>query len=67
MKRKIMIATCPVCGNVLFRGEFSDVEIRCSKCKENLIVELTGDYVSVSRCDYAGTYTAELCTTYNTS
>ena len=67
MKRKIMIASCPVCGNVLFRGESSDVEIRCSKCREILKVELTGDYVSVTRGDYANTYVAELRTTCNTT
>ncbi len=67
MKKNIMIASCPVCGNVLFRGAISDVEIKCCKCKEDLKVELTGDFVSVTRSGYAGALVAELYATYNTT
>ena len=62
MKKNIMIASCPLCGNVLFRGAISDVEIKCSRCKEDLKVELTGDHVSVTRQVRMEVYAAELRT-----
>ena len=38
---------CHVCGNQLFRSSASDVEIRCSRCKSNLDVEITGSRVMI--------------------
>ena len=44
--RKTLTACCPICRNVLFRGAFSDIEIRCSKCRTDLKVELRWSRIS---------------------
>ena len=46
VNRKGLIASCPVCGNALFRGAYSDIEIRCSKCRTDLKVELNWNRIA---------------------
>ena len=46
VNRRGLIASCPVCGNALFRGAYSDIEIRCGKCRTDLKVELNWNKIA---------------------
>ena len=44
--RKRLLACCPICGNALFRGAYSDIEIRCSRCRTDLKIKLNWSRIS---------------------
>ena len=41
------IACCPCCGTQLQRSEITNSEVRCSKCKEELVVMIENGVVAV--------------------
>lgn len=44
---KKLYVHCPVCGNQLFRSTVSDVEIRCSRCKNNFDIEIDRNHILI--------------------
>ncbi|MCQ4794177.1 hypothetical protein NE604_00775 [Anaerofustis stercorihominis] len=48
MKKEKFIVTCPKCGKVLFKSEYtSNIEVQCPKCSAYLKVEHANHALSV--------------------
>ena len=41
------IASCPCCGSNILRSSGGDMEVRCSRCKQDLIIVVRGGVVMV--------------------
>ena len=65
-EKKKLFATCPECGNVLFRSTDSDIEIKCPRCKTELAVNISGTRVSVAHKEAALRMVAEETAPYTT-
>lgn len=40
------VATCPLCGKPLLRSYFGEMEIRCGKCKNVIVIKIQNDTVT---------------------